>query len=248
MNHVVFLSGGRSSWAAGKRVAEEHGTDNLHLLFTDVLGEDASTYRFLIEGAANIVGIDGVNSLAQEAYERIPPFTSDENVAKRKEVLKEFSERAEDKIPQLSWYIEGRTVWDVFWGESYLGNTRADPCSRILKRTASHKWVKSRFEPEDATLYVGIDWTEAHRMDGVWAAWEPYNCEAPLMEPPRYAAWQINSLIEEEGLHPPELYALGHSHSNCSGACVKQGHGGWSLLLEKRPEVYLYWEKKEQEI
>lgn len=53
---VVMFSGGVGSWAAAKRVAEKHGTDDLTLLFTDTLIEDADTYRFLREAAANVGG------------------------------------------------------------------------------------------------------------------------------------------------------------------------------------------------
>lgn len=54
--HVVMFSGGIGSWAAAKRVAERHGTDNLTLLFADTLGEDADLYRFIREAAANVGG------------------------------------------------------------------------------------------------------------------------------------------------------------------------------------------------
>lgn len=53
---VVMFSGGIGSWAAAKRVAEKHGTDDLTLLFTDTLIEDADTYRFLRDAAANVGG------------------------------------------------------------------------------------------------------------------------------------------------------------------------------------------------
>lgn len=52
--HVVMFSGGIGSWAAAKRVAERHGTDNLTLLFTDTLIEDADLYRFLNIAARNV--------------------------------------------------------------------------------------------------------------------------------------------------------------------------------------------------
>jgi hypothetical protein len=56
MRHVVMFSGGIGSWAAAKRVAEQHGTDNLTLLFTDTLIEDEDLHRFLPEAAANVGG------------------------------------------------------------------------------------------------------------------------------------------------------------------------------------------------
>jgi hypothetical protein len=51
-----MFSGGVGSWAAAKRVAEAHGTDDLVLLFTDTLIEDADLYRFLGEAAENVGG------------------------------------------------------------------------------------------------------------------------------------------------------------------------------------------------
>lgn len=54
MKHVVMMSGGIGSWAAGKRVVAEHGADNTTLLFTDTKFEDEDTYRFLDDAAQNI--------------------------------------------------------------------------------------------------------------------------------------------------------------------------------------------------
>src|ERR1700726_166916 len=54
--HVVMFSAGGGSWAAGRRVVERHGPEKMRLLFLDTLYEDADGYRFLIEGAANILG------------------------------------------------------------------------------------------------------------------------------------------------------------------------------------------------
>lgn len=56
INHVVSFSGGVGSWMAAKRVAEKHGTERLHLLFTDTKIEDEDLYRFLYEAAENVGG------------------------------------------------------------------------------------------------------------------------------------------------------------------------------------------------
>jgi len=52
--HVVQYSGGIGSWAAAHRVAAEHGTANLVLLFADVLTEDEDLYRFLDDSTAQL--------------------------------------------------------------------------------------------------------------------------------------------------------------------------------------------------
>ena len=64
MNHVVMFSGGIGSWATAKWVADNHGTDSLFLVFTDVkglnqsphVGEDEDTYRFIKDAAENVGG------------------------------------------------------------------------------------------------------------------------------------------------------------------------------------------------
>ena len=54
LRNVVNFSGGAGSWAAAKRVAEQHGTDHMALVFCDTKMEDQDLYRFLHEAAANI--------------------------------------------------------------------------------------------------------------------------------------------------------------------------------------------------
>lgn len=49
-----MLSGGEASWAACKRDAQRRGVDGLTLLFADTREEDADTYRFLRDSAANV--------------------------------------------------------------------------------------------------------------------------------------------------------------------------------------------------
>ena len=57
MNYVGNTSGGLGSWAACKLVAAEHGADRLRLLFADTLIESDGLYRFLVESAANVLGV-----------------------------------------------------------------------------------------------------------------------------------------------------------------------------------------------
>jgi hypothetical protein len=51
---VVNMSGGITRWAAGRRIADKHGTDGMVLLFADVKDEDKDLYRFLDDVAADI--------------------------------------------------------------------------------------------------------------------------------------------------------------------------------------------------
>jgi len=54
IKHIVLFSGGTGSWKAAQRVRDEFGTEDMVLLFTDVLIEDKDLYRFIEEAAVNI--------------------------------------------------------------------------------------------------------------------------------------------------------------------------------------------------
>ena len=59
---VVMFSGGIGSWAAARRIVDEHGPDDVVLLFTDVkgnnpdphIGEDGDTYRFIDDAVTDL--------------------------------------------------------------------------------------------------------------------------------------------------------------------------------------------------
>lgn len=203
MKHVVMFSGGVGSWAAAKRVAAQHGTADLILLFADTLMEDADLYRFLREASADVGG-------------------------------------------EFVWLAEGRDPWRVFNDVRFLGNTRIDPCSRILKRDICRRWITDNMEPDNTVIYIGFDWTEEHRLGRAQGYWGQWTLAAPMTEPPLLDKDQVLALLQGQGIKPPRLYALGFPHNNCGGFCIKAGQTHFKLLLEKLPERYAYHERQEQ--
>jgi hypothetical protein len=142
---------------------------------------------------------------------------------------------------------DGRTPWEVFAAERFLGNSRADPCSKILKRKLARRWVDDNCEP-DTPVVFGLSWDEAHRHPRVAAAWAPHPVEFPLLDPPLLFRDQMLATARDRGLEPPRLYDLGFSHNNCGGGCVKMGQGGFAHLLRTLPEVYAEWETEEERL
>ena len=150
---------------------------------------------------------------------------------------------------------EGRDIWEVFKDKKFLGNSRLAHCSFDLKQKPARKWLNENCDPEDTTVYVGIDWTEIHRLPAIVKNYKPYKAVAPLAEPyyhretrmyfdkPELIEW-----AESEGLKTPRLYSLGFSHNNCGGGCVRAGQAQFKKLLEIMPERFAMWEEKEQEI
>jgi len=213
MKHVVMFSGGIGSWATAKRVAEQYGTKDLYLVFTDVkgnnlsphVGEDQDTYRFIDDAVANIGGT--------YVYLNI-----------------------------------GKDIWDIFKQRRFLGNSRQANCSHELKQKPARQWLEANCNPETTIIYLGIDWTETHRIPAIIKNYLPYKAEAPMTQEPYLSKRQMIEWAESEGLKPPRLYELGFAHNNCGGGCVRAGQGQFKQLLELMPERFAEWERQEQAV
>ena len=163
--------------------------------------------------------------------------------------LYRFLEEAAAQVGgQLVNTAEGRDPWQVFFDTRYLGNTRIDPCSRVLKREHLRKWLTDNCDPADTTVYLGIDWSEGHRFERARPYWDPWRIEAPLCDKPYLDKGQMIAALGQFGIKPPRLYEMGFPHNNCGGFCIKAGQAHFKLLLEKLPDVYAYHEGREQEL
>ena len=143
---------------------------------------------------------------------------------------------------------DGRDPWQVFFDRRFLGNTRVDLCSRILKRELLRDWLDRECEPGATTVYLGFDGDEAARMARAATYWAPWTVRAPLLEDPPMDKDDVRDLMRMVGLKEPRLYALGFKHNNCGGFCVKAGHEQFQLLLKHFPERFDAHARREQEL
>ncbi len=174
-----------------------------------------------------------------------------------------LGEAATDIGAPLVWLTEGRTPWEVFRDVKSIGNTRRDPCSKILKRQPSREWLAANCDPATTTLVFGIHYEEKHRYDGMrWdnkaKAHLPSGVKntyarlgwphvwAPMCDPPWLTVRDIHAWASRCGLTIPRLYRLGFSHNNCGGFCIKAGAGHFAHLARTLPEVYAHHEAQEE--
>jgi len=147
---------------------------------------------------------------------------------------------------------DGRDVWQVFKDVKFLGNSRIDPCSKILKRELLKKWQSDNLDPSFHVICYGIDWTEIHRFERLVKREKErgfqFELQAPLCEKPLVTKVEMLEDLKEKAIKPPRLYEMGFPHNNCGGFCVKAGQAQFALLYEKFPERYKYHEAKEQEM
>ena len=240
--YVIHLSGGVTSWGAGKRIRESYPDAPFLMLFADTFIESEDTYRFLIQGAANIAGVPTPAC----AYLPIPVLDLS-NPDPRREALKSIAALAMRDIPGLTWIWDGRTPWEVFEDTKFMGNSRVDPCSRVLKRELLDRWTAERFASEDCIHVVGLNWDEPDRITRLRDRSIPRVFIAPLGDKPWMSKVEVILWAENEGLPLSSAYRIGLAHDNCGGGCVKAGQGHWLQILEHRPDTYAQWEQQEKE-
>jgi hypothetical protein len=157
-------------------------------------------------------------------------------------------ESAQNVGGELVEIADGRTIWEVFRDKRFLGNARIDPCSRILKRELADRWLQEHRDSADTVIYVGLDWSEEHRLTRLQERRHPWCYEAPLCQRPYLTKRDLHEWAEREGLRKQTLYEIGAAHANCGGGCVKMGVGGFARLLRALPETYREWEENEERL
>jgi len=200
---------------------------------------------FFSGGIASYVGAKRL--VMEHGKENVVLLFTDTNY--EHEDLYRFIEQAVSKLgAEYVRVADGRNPWEVFRDSRFLGNTRADPCSRVLKREQAKKWVRDNCSPETHTLYLGYPADENHRLERSRKFWAPYRVESPIVDEVGLTKADMLMECRLDGIEPPELYELGFPHNNCGGFCIKAGHAHFLHLLKVLPEKYAEVESKEEEM
>lgn len=184
--------------------------------------------------------------VAQYGSDSVTLLFADTNI-EDEDLYRFLKEAAADVGGNLVWLDnDGKTPWDVFREVRFLGNTRVAPCSHKLKQEPARQWVVDNCTPQDTVIYVGIDWTEEHRLAPVRAGWEPWTVRAPLCEEPLISKDDLFKQLADAGIARPRLYEMGFPHNNCGGGCVKAGQAHFKHLKRNLPERFQEWADNEQ--
>lgn len=170
------------------------------------------------------------------------------HVGEDEDTYRFIREAASDVGAELVTVMDGRNIWEVFRDDRFLGNSRLANCSKFLKQEPCRRWLTENADPETTTVYVGIDWSETHRMPAIERGWAPYPVRAPLTEPPYVDREQMQQACADAGIELPRLYKAGFAHNNCGGFCVRAGQAQMELLMREHPERYLFHETEEQKL
>lgn len=140
------------------------------------------------------------------------------------------------------------TPFDIFFEVAFMGNSRNDPCSRMLKRETILNYVAEIHDPEISTIAVGIHAEELERATAIRKNWENngWKVSFPIIDNDYLTREKEIRLMKEWYGVSLDLYERGFEHNNCAGACVKAGQRQWAQLWYHYPEVYMEWEGLEK--
>ena len=202
-NHIIFFSGGKSSFAVAHWVRNKYPLDNIVLYFTDTLFEDEDLYRFNYEVSDKLklpllIHADGRNPL---------------------ELMEQGNFIYNSRIARCSIDLK------VNVSKKFI----VKGIKPQIEKWHNKQYLKNDDFTNNPTLYFGIGFDEIHRRDSIVRNWQPYQVEMPLID----NNINIKELLNDYNIKQPRLYDMGFAHNNCKGRCVKGGQGHWIQLLEK---------------
>ena len=118
---------------------------------------------------------------AEVAWRVVAQYGPDDVVLLTADTLVEDADNwrfAEEVVARLGceWIrlADGRTPMQVGRDHRCVPNNRMAVCSRVLKRELLWGYMEGHYDPAEAIVYLGFDWTEPHRFsaaEGHWAPW-----------------------------------------------------------------------------
>ena len=152
----------------------------------------------------------------------------------------------------LFWYTDGRRPLDVAEERQLIPCNLIAPCSFELKVRPYREFILAM--PALPIVVIGLEPHEKKRLASTCASYAKAIPAAQVEYPLCWEPQEQRSLLEvcrqDWGIEPPRLYALGFSHNNCGGACVRAGIREWVRLGYYFPERFAAreaWEQQQRE-
>lgn len=214
-NHIIFFSGGKSSFAVADWVKDKYPEDNIVLYFTDTLWEDEDLYRFIYEVSDKL---------------ELPLLYHSRGITPPQLMVKQKF-MANNRVGTCSKELKIKVSSD------YLKKGIVPE----IEKWYNEEFLKEPNFCEDATLYFGIGFDEMHREGPIKANWKPYKVVMPLIE----NIIDNDKVLKKYDIRQPRLYDMQFSHNNCKGRCVKAGQGHFKNLLMKDEKTFIELKEQE---
>lgn len=146
------------------------------------------------------------------------------------------------------------TPWQLFRQERMIGNNKFPICSVKLKREVLDAWTQAHYELNTqqenmllpkASLSLGFDWTETHRLEAMRQEHPTWLIRAPMQEGEIWDKCRMEREATKLGLKIAEAYRQGFPHNNCGKRCVRAGITHWVHLYAVDRPAFESWEAEE---
>ena len=175
--------------------------------------------------------------------------TDEEHVGEDADTYRFIGDAARSVGGELVFVEDGRSIWEIFKDDRFLGNSRLANCSKYGKQDRTSRWrggdaFRSSRYPRTPSYRRGRSSRRAisGKESLVQERWLGEWCFRLVWQQ------QMIQACTDDGITPPRLYSKGYPHNNCGGFCVRAGHAQFRLLLTENPERYRFHERKEQEL
>lgn len=188
-NHIIFYSGGKSSFAVADYVKNHiaQPNDSVVLYFTDTKWEDEDTYRFIYEGATKL---------------KLPLLVHSRNMTPL-ELFVEKRFMGNNRVGICSKELKMKVAEDFL-----KKGIKPEKESWYNQKCLKHNDFVS-----NATLYFGIGIEELHREEPIKENWKPFKVVMPKVE----HTIDNDLVLKKYNIRQPRLYDLNFSHGNCKG-------------------------------
>jgi len=137
-----------------------------------------------------------------------------------------------------------RDTWDVWEKRRYISGIAGAPCTGELK-------VEPRLAfqmPDDIHIFgYTADRDDVRRAKTLRDNWPELNVRTPLIESGITKAGCL-AIIENLGIAPPRVYAMGFPNANCIPCCKATSPAYWALVRHNFPTEFLRMAKLSREL
>jgi len=207
-NHIIFFSGGKSSFSVADYVKVNYPDDNILLYFTDTLWEDEDLYRFIYEASEKL---------------KLPMLIHSRGITPA-QLMVQQKFMANNRVGTCSKELKMKVSANYF---------KKGIVPEVEKWHNKH-FLKDEDFVTEPTLYFGIDWTEMHREEPIRFNWQPFKVEMPLIE----NMIDNDEILKKHDIKQPRLYDMEFAHNNCKAKCVKAGQAHFLNLLKKDSKTF----------
>jgi len=123
------------------------------------------------------------------------------------------------------------STWDIWEQKNYISNPDGAPCTGILKIEPRLAWER----PDDIHIFgYTADKLDVRRAEALRENWPDLAVKTPLIESGLTKASCL-AMIENAGIKPPRVYAMGFPNANCIPCCKATSPAYWALVRKEFP-------------